>query len=99
MSFAGGSYEEVGRWLENFLTSHAKREDPRVEIFLDAGDERQGRSYGARLQFLDRLSPSWDLDYKDVADNRGSLAWGRGMAEQIRARARELVRVGAAGAR
>jgi hypothetical protein len=99
MSFAGGSYEEVARWLENFLTSHAKLEDPRVEIFLDAGDERQGRSYGVRLQFLDRLSPSWELDYKDVADNRGSLAWGRGMAEQIRTRARELMRVGAAEAR
>jgi hypothetical protein len=99
MSFAGGSYEEVARWLENFLTSHAKREDPRVEILLDSGDERQGRSYGVRLRFLERLSPSWDLDYKDVADNRGSLAWGRGMAEQTRTRARELVRVRAAAVR
>lgn len=99
MPFSGGSYEEVARWLKNFLTSHAKREDPRVEIVFDAGDERQGRSYEARLRLGDRLSPPWELDYKDVADNRGSLAWGRGMAEQIGARARALVRAGAQGAR
>jgi len=99
MSFSGGSYEEVARWLNNFLTSHAKREDPRVEILLDAGNERQGRSYGARLRLGDRLSSPWELDYKEVADNRGSLAWGCGMAEQTRARARELLRAGAARAR
>ena len=99
MSFSGGSYEEVARWLDNFLASHAKREDPRVEILLVAGDERQGRSYGVRLRLGNRLSPSWELDYKEVADNRGSLAWGRGMAEQTRARARALIQAGPAGAR
>lgn len=99
MSFAGGSYEEVARWLENFLVAHAKREDPRVEIVLDAGDERQGKSYVARLRLGDRRSSPWELDYKEVADNRGSLAWCRGMAEQVRARARELLRAGVTGAR
>jgi hypothetical protein len=99
MSFAGGSYEEVARWLENFLTSHAKREDPRVEIVLDAGDERQSRLYGARLRLGELLSPVWELDYKEVADNRGSLAWTRGMAEQTRSRSRALIRMGAAGPR
>jgi hypothetical protein len=99
MSFAGGSYEEVARWLENFLSAHAKREDPRVEILLDAGDERQARSYVARLCLGDRRSAPWELDYKEVADNRGSLAWCRGMAEQVRARARDLLRARVAGAR
>jgi hypothetical protein len=99
MSFAGGSYEEVARWLNNFLTSHAKREDPRVEILLDAGDERQGRSYGARLRLGELFSPVWELDFKEVADNRGSLAWTRGMAEQTRSRARALTGMGPAGHR
>jgi hypothetical protein len=99
MSFSGGSYEEVTRWLNNFLTAHAKREDPRVEILLDAGEERQGRSFAARLRLGDRLSPLWELEYKEVADNRESLAWTRGMAEQTRSRARALTRMGAAGPR
>lgn len=99
MSFSGGSYDEVARWLENFLISHAKREDPRIEIVFEAGDGREGRSYGARLRLGDRLSAPWELDFKDVADNRGNLAWGRGLAEQVRARARVLVRASEPGAR
>jgi hypothetical protein len=99
MPFSGGSYDEVARWLKNFLTSHAKREDPRVEVFLDADDERQGRSYTLHLRFGSRQSPAWELDYKEVADNRGSLAWCRGLAGQARARARELLGPGPAGAR
>ena len=35
--FSGGSYEDVARWLRNFLVSHAKREDPRVEVVFEAG--------------------------------------------------------------
>ena len=34
--FSGGDYDEVARWLENFVNSHAKREDPRAECVLDA---------------------------------------------------------------
>ena len=99
MSFSGGSYEEVARWLNNFLIAHARREDPRMEILFEAGDGREGRSYGARLRLGDRLSPPWELQYKDVADNRGNLAWGRGPAEQIRVRARALVQTGGPGTR
>ncbi|MGH7307146.1 MAG: hypothetical protein ACREK6_00455 [Candidatus Rokuibacteriota bacterium] len=99
MSFAGGSYEEVARWLHNFLISHAKREDARVEVVLETGDERAGRSFGVRLRLGDRFSSRCELDYKDVADHRGSLAWCRGLAEQVRTRARELARTGVAGAR
>jgi hypothetical protein len=91
MAFSGGSYDEVARWLRNFLTSHAKREDPRVEVELEAGDEREGKSYAARLRFGDSRSEPLEFDYQDVATNRGSLAWGRALAERIRALARELI--------
>ena len=47
--FSGGDYEEVGRWLWNFVISHAKRENPRVEAIVDAEGPREGRSYGIRL--------------------------------------------------
>jgi len=33
--FRVGTYHEVKRWLWNFLTSHAKRTDPRVEVVLE----------------------------------------------------------------
>jgi hypothetical protein len=89
--FSGGSYDEVARWLWNFLTSHAKREHPRFEVELDAGDEREGKSYGARLRRGDRRSPVIEFDFKEVADNRGSLAWCRATADLIRARAREML--------
>jgi hypothetical protein len=89
MAFSGGNYSEVARWLENFLRSHAKREHPRIEVELDRGDGREGRSYGARLALDERLTPLLDLDYKEVADNRGNLAWCRGLAERARVLARE----------
>ena len=40
--FSGGSYDDVARWLRNFLTAHAKRVDPRIEIVMEAGDELEG---------------------------------------------------------
>jgi hypothetical protein len=91
MAFSGGSYEDVARWLWNFLTAHAKREDPRVEAELEAGDEREGKSYAARLRFGTQLDAPAAFDYKDVANNRGSLAWCEQLASQTRARARRLL--------
>jgi hypothetical protein len=88
--FSGGSYDEVARWLRNFLASHAKREDPRVEVELEAGDEREGVSYAARLRLGARRGPPVEFQYREVADNRGSLAWCRALADATRARAREL---------
>jgi hypothetical protein len=90
--FSGGTYEEVGRWLANFLTSHAKRENLRAEVSLDAGDERDGRSYGVRLRVGRRLGPVIEFDYREVAENRGVLAWCRSLAERTRAQVRELAR-------
>ncbi len=88
--FSGGSYVDVGRWLANFLTSHAKRENPRAEVLLDAGDEREGRAYGIRFRVGRRLSGVVEFDYRDVADNRGTLSWCRALAERTRAQVREL---------
>lgn len=89
--FSGGSYEEVARWLRNFLTSHAKRVDPRIEVEFDTEDERRGKSYGARLRLGDRVSEGIEFDFREVADKRGSLVWCGAQAERTRARARELV--------
>jgi len=89
--FSGGTYPEVARWLWNFLTAHAKRVDPRFEVVLDADDEREGTSYGARLSFLRHLGPTMEFEFRDVADNRGSLAWCSALAERTRSAARELI--------
>jgi len=98
--FSGGTYHEVARWLWNFLTAHAKRVDPRVEVVLEDDDERKGKSYGARLRFGSRWSPLVELDSRDVADNRGSLAWCAALAERTRGLASELaVDQGVANAR
>jgi hypothetical protein len=89
--FSGGSYDEVGRWLWNFLTSHAKRVSPRVEVEVDVGHEREGRSYGARLRVGTRVNPPLEFDFREVAAQRGSLAWCAELAEQTTALARELL--------
>jgi hypothetical protein len=95
--FSGGSYEEVARWLRNFLTSHAKREHPRVEVVLDADDALEGRAYRARLRLGERVSEPLELDYKEVADHRGALAWCAALAARTRALARGLLGAGSAG--
>ena len=89
--FSGGTYQEVARWLWNFLTAHAKRVDPRIEVVLDADDECEGKSYGARLSFRRQLGPPIEFEFRDVADNRGSLAWCSALAERTKGLARELV--------
>jgi len=102
--FSGGDYEEVARWLGNFVTSHAKRENLRVEAGVDAGGPREGRSYGVRLRLGGRLHPPAgeapiELAYDEVARNRGSLAWCSALADRLRALARELSLVGAGSRR
>ncbi len=94
--FSGGSYAEVARWLRVFLTSHAKREHPRVEVVLDADDALQGRAYRARLRFGERVSEPMELDFKEVADHRGALAWCAALAARTRAQARRLLAAGSA---
>jgi hypothetical protein len=89
--FSGGDYREVARWLENFVNSHAKREDPRAEAVLDAEGPREGVSYGVRVRFGERLSSEIELSYADVAARRGSLAWDQALAERVRGLAREPI--------
>jgi len=89
--FAGGSHPEVTRWLRNFLTAHAKRVSPRVEVLLDPGDERTGAGYRARLRLGERTTDALELEYPDVARNRASLAWCAALAERVAGLARTLV--------
>jgi hypothetical protein len=86
--FSGGSYDDVARWLRNFLTSHAKREDPRVEVELEAEREPE---YVARLRLGERRSRSLELTYREVAEKRGTLAWCAALARDTRALAADLI--------
>jgi hypothetical protein len=93
--FSGGEYEEVARWLRNFVVAHAKREDLRVEAMVETEGPREGQSYGVRLRLGEGLrpappAPAVELDFPEVAQNRGSLAWCNGLAGRVRALAREF---------
>jgi hypothetical protein len=88
--FSGGSYDDVSRWLRNFLTVHAKREDPRMEVALDTGGDLEGQGYRARVRFGERLGEPMTLEYRDVADNRGTLSWCAALAGRVRELARAL---------
>jgi hypothetical protein len=98
--FGGGDYPEVARWVRNFVTAHAKRENLRVEAVVDCEGPREGRSFGVRLRLGAELAPApsgspLELDFAEVAQHRGSLAWCNGLAERVRALARELSPAGA----
>ena len=97
--FAGGDYEEVSRWLRNFVASHAKREDPRVEAVIDTEGAREGNRHGVRLRLGEAVLPppgqeAIALTHDDVASGRGSLAWCSALAGRVRALARELSSAG-----
>jgi hypothetical protein len=90
--FSGGDYHEVARWLENFATSHAKREDLRAECVLDADGPREGTSYGLRVRVADRLSSEVELLFADVAASRGGIAWCQSLADRVRGLVSEATR-------
>ena len=94
--FSGGSYDDVSRWLRNFLTVHAKREDPRMEVVLEDGGDLEGQGYRARVRFGERLGDPIALEYREVADNRGTLSWCVALAARVRDLARSLKTFGSA---
>jgi hypothetical protein len=91
--FSGGDYDEVTRWLRNFVSAHAKRESLRAEGVVAAVEPR----YGVRVRLGEALYPPADqaplaLSYDEVARHRGQLAWCAALAERIRALVRESAR-------
>jgi hypothetical protein len=88
--FSGGDYHEVARWLENFVNSHAKREDPRAECVLDTDGPREGTSYGVRVRLGEQRSSEIELPFTDAAGSRGSLAWCQQLADRVRGLVREI---------
>ena len=94
--FAGGSYHEVARWLQNFVASHAKRESPRLEVSVEVSGAREPNSYRVRLRLGDQYLPPLDqppleLTYPEVAAGKGSLPWCQALAERVRGWARALL--------
>src|SRR5947207_14488433 len=92
--FSGGDYDEVARWLRNLVSSHAKRENPRVEAVVEAGRGREGESYGVRLRLGEALHPPSGatlivLTYDEVARDRVDLAWCASLAGLVRALVRD----------
>ena len=88
--FSDGTYDDVARWLRNFLASHAKRENARAEVELDAGEERAGKSYAARVRLGERLTAPIEFEFADVARNRGSHEWCAALAARVREVVRDL---------
>ena len=88
--FSGGTYDEVARWLQNFLTAHAKRENVHAEIELEAGDGREGTSYAARVRLGPSVSAPIELEFADVARNREGLEWCARLAVRVREVVRDL---------
>jgi hypothetical protein len=101
--FSGGDYEEVRRWLANFALAHAKRENPRIEALIEAEGSYEGAQYGVRLHLGERVvpapgTPPLVLDFSEVRDQRGSLAWSQALAARVRELARQLAGQPAAAA-
>ncbi len=93
--FSGGDYEEVRRWLTNFVLSHARREALGTEAVVEADGPREGRSYGIRLRLGDRVLPPAGQDpieipFTEAQEQRGSLAWCQALAARVRALARDF---------
>ena len=64
-------------------------------IVFDHDDGREGTSYGVRLRLGHRLAPTLELGFREVADNRGTLAWCATLAEHVKRLAREFIADGA----
>jgi hypothetical protein len=82
-------YLEIGRWLRNFVASHVKREDARIEVELLPDEGKQGRTYGVRL-VLEGAShpgpgePPIELAYSEVTQGRTRFAWCEALSRRVR---------------
>ncbi len=88
-------YHELGAWLAGFARSHAKREDGRIEVFLDDAGPREGQSFGVRLRLGGRVepppeAPPLEFTAAEVAEGRTRFAWCAALAERLRTVARAL---------
>jgi hypothetical protein len=61
-----------------------------MEVALDTGGDLEGQGYRARVRFGERLGEPMTLEYRDVADNRGTLSWCAALAARVRELARAL---------
>jgi len=100
VAFSGGDEAVVARWLENFARSHAKREDPRAEAVVEAGEGGTDARMGVRVRVGERVEPAPDrpplaLAFAEVAARRGDLAWCAALAARVRDLARQAGRPGA----
>jgi hypothetical protein len=59
---------------------------------LESGDEREGKSYAARIRLGEHGADVIELDYRTVADHRGELQWCRDLAERTRQAVRPFAR-------
>ena len=92
--FSGGDYREVARWLENFATSHAKRENLHAECAVETDGPHEGTNYALRVKVGEHLSSEIELGFRDVAAGRGSMAWCQALADRVRGLVREAARQG-----
>jgi hypothetical protein len=97
-------YDDVARWLHNFAASHAKRENPRAEVIVETGADREGRAYGLRLVLAGRMHPPTDqppleFGFAEVAEGRTRFAWCESLAQRIRGEVRRLISPGSARTR
>lgn len=89
-------YWEVERWLRVFATSHAKRVNPRMEVFLETEGERIGNGYGLRLTLGSLYqppvgTPPIELSFPEIQANRLTFAWCDRLAREVRRHASLLV--------
>jgi len=99
--FSGGNYEEVARWLENFVRAHAKQENLRVEAVVDAKGAREGQSYGVRLRLGEgpaarAAQPRGGARLPRGGQNRGVSRGAAASRNRVRALAREFSTAGSA---
>lgn len=90
------NYLETAAWLTGFVRSHAKRQDTRIEVRLEADRPREGRSYGLRLALGSRSeppasSPPIEFEFREVAEGRTRFAWCAALGERVQTVARALL--------